>query len=139
MRHGSSSQECYRPMLVAPQAGSPCLMPCLEKRSCLAERERCMRIHGPTGWDNPCMNCDVGAARQLDGFVPEEGFGPNCLNCGAPIWKWSSQTGMCMECSHRGKRNSGNRSKREGVKAYWGYREKTTRIIAYQQVKKGVA
>ena len=118
---------------------------CLTKEACLRERSKALMVNGPTGWDNKCMDCAVGMARQMIDFVPEPGFGPNCIVCGYPIASRNSstkangkiymKTGLCMECGKRGKSNKGNQAKRGGVKAYWGYREKAHEIVEYRKAK----
>ena len=94
-----------------------------------------MRLYHYDAYTSPCMNCREGAARQLEDFVPEPGFGPNCWQCGDDICGKDSHTGLCRVCASRKQTNRGNRSKREGVKAYWGYKEIAHKIAT----KKGKA
>lgn len=105
---------------------------CQSKRSCLAERERTFRKSMYEAWVSKCMNCIEGAARQLDDFVPPPGFGPCCTQCGWELpmedGRVKTHSGLCKECSHRGKTNKGNTKPRVNVKAYWGYREMAHKI-----------
>jgi hypothetical protein len=70
--------------------------------------------------DHPCCGCVIGLARKTEDFVPPPGIGPCCIQCGYELSH--SRTGLCMECSRRGNRNTGNKTKHSHA-AYWGYRE----------------
>jgi hypothetical protein len=80
--------------------------------------------------NDPCRSCNVGRAR-MDYATKDDrpsGFGEFCIRCAGPVGH-DTVTGVCLECVHRGGTNKGNRSKRTGIKAYWGYREKQDKII----------
>ncbi len=78
----------------------------------------------------------------MDGFVPEPGFGSSCIQCGGDLpkneygYKGDTQTGLCRECTCRGKTNKG--SKRQHI-AYWGYNEKAHRIVEHNKAKRDAA
>jgi hypothetical protein len=49
---------------------------CLTLHTCLSERSRAMRLTPPMGWDNKCLNCLEGVARQMDKWTPEPTIEP---------------------------------------------------------------
>ena len=86
--------------------------------TCLPKRELELR----TDQNSPCQTCMIGTARQNMVFVPEPGFGPYCLMCGADKSRWS-KNGLCWDCSRPDlwSRREGKPKPRKLVSAYWGY------------------
>ena len=74
---------------------------CQSAHTCLSERSRAMRLTPPMGWDNKCLDCLEGTARQMDKWKPEldpldtaspaarekysKMLKPDCPICGLPV------------------------------------------------------
>jgi len=86
---------------------------CLNSSTCLAERQRAMRLNGPFGWGIKCMDCIEGCARQMDKWRPEpdvhdtqspaarrkyDPLPPSfCSMCGKPITRGATRCRACLD------------------------------------------
>ena len=100
--------------------------------------DKCLREHNYRLWkvrygdSIPCAYCEHARPNAEKAFVPEPGWGPNCIQCGAGKTEGfrggpDTSTGLCQECAHRGRTNKGNRKNHSG-KAFFGYKAMAHKI-----------
>lgn len=73
-----------------------------------------MRLTPPMGWDNPCLSCVEGTARQMDAWKPEEDTSPEepqgrkkysrlplqrCSDCGVKVSYGANRCRPCLDKS----------------------------------------
>ena len=69
---------------------------CQSAHTCLSERSRAMRLTPPMGWDNKCLDCLEGTARQMDKWVPEPTVEPYRLRPDGTHTPGTKPKGACF-------------------------------------------
>jgi len=99
---------------VALHRGERAMKACLQSFTCLNERRRVFAFPPTYTWNNPCISCMEGTARQLDKFVPENESQPGrpqerkkysplppaaCCDCGKKVSYGANRCRPCLDKS----------------------------------------